>query len=896
MDDGRRAINVNIGDLTTLGPSNTVNAGVFFNGQEDPTAKLDKCRDNIFLTDPQSDRDELISVKGKRVHGTCEWIERDAKYKSWLSGETNLLWICGGPGKGKTVLSIYLTQRLMQAHTIYYFCSSNDRKRNGASTVLRGLIWHITELCPEVADQLVELRGDVSGKRVQATLGSRETLWRIFTRIVHDPRSTVTCCVLDGLDECDEISHRWLIAKFTDLLSEPSRTGTGIASSFKLMIVSRPEVSGLARCAQIKLDPNNNELVGKDIRRFVATRVEDLATNISMSKGLRLEVEETLLERSQGTFLWVGFAMLELLKKGTALEVSEVLNALPEGLPSMYSRMLLQIHRHNRFTSLLILQCVTVSVAPLDLLELAVAIGTLESKHITQEQTIRDQIKACGAMIRIDTGTVELVHQSARDYLLRDEVDENAILEQLRVKPEEAHLQMAQACVRCIEQVENFGEPHRLRNEDKVIERYVFVARKPLDDYAIDHWADHAGRCGRLVVHLLEQSPLFGEKSSLRDKWWAEYAEYLSEPNMMAVPADIHLACYLGIVPWVQALLRDKRKPSLTSLVQRSRKLVNVCDSAGRSPLWWAICAGDVVVVQLLLQEGAQPNTHKATGNAFILACRKGHDRIVNLLLAAGTDINARGEEYGSALQAASHRGHEIVVRTLLAAGASVDTQSGFHGSALQAACSEGHESTVQLLLAAGASVNAQGGEYGNALQAACAKGHQSTVQLLLQEGAEVNAQGGLFGNALQVASYFDHEETVQLLLQTGANVNAQGGKHGNALQAASVEGHEDTVRILLAAGADVNAEGGPYMNGLQAASANNHRETVRILLAAGADVNAHSADHGNAFEAACYWRHVLVMRLLLEHGAVEQWRSNSDGQKAQEYYQRIFKGWLSDS
>jgi ankyrin repeat protein len=38
----------------------------------------------------------------------------------------------------------------------------------------------------------------------------------------------------------------------------------------------------------------------------------------------------------------------------------------------------------------------------------------------------------------------------------------------------------------------------------------------------------------------------------------------------------------------------------------------------------------------------------------------------VKLLLEAGADVNAKGGDYGNALQAASSRGHESVVKLLL--------------------------------------------------------------------------------------------------------------------------------------------------------------------------------------------------------------------------------------
>ncbi|KAF2174325.1 hypothetical protein K469DRAFT_614903, partial [Zopfia rhizophila CBS 207.26] len=58
---------------------------------------------------------------------------------------------------------------------------------------------------------------------------------------------------------------------------------------------------------------------------------------------------------------------------------------------------------------------------------------------------------------------------------------------------------------------------------------------------------------------------------------------------------------------------------------------------------------------------------------------------------------------YGNALQAASSGGHEKIVELLLSKGADVNAQGGHYGNALQAASSGGHEKIVELLLKEGA-------------------------------------------------------------------------------------------------------------------------------------------------------------------------------------------------
>jgi len=180
--------------------------------------KVTECRNSLFLTDPHVDRESLISTKGNRVAGTCEWIRENNGFESWLHGSTNLLWISGGPGKGKTMMSIFLTEELERitqetedVDLLFYFCSHQDEKRNSAIAILRGLLYQIVTKRPKLAKHALPFFE--TPEKVQQTLLSLETLWIILERIVQDVDFGATFCVLDGLDECSEDTLRVLVPK-----------------------------------------------------------------------------------------------------------------------------------------------------------------------------------------------------------------------------------------------------------------------------------------------------------------------------------------------------------------------------------------------------------------------------------------------------------------------------------------------------------------------------------------------------------------------------------------------------------------------------------------------------------------------------------------------------------
>lgn len=58
-------------------------------------------------------KNRLKESKDKLVHKSFDWILRDPQYVSWQDGtDVGLLWIKGGAGKGKTMMSIGLVEEL----------------------------------------------------------------------------------------------------------------------------------------------------------------------------------------------------------------------------------------------------------------------------------------------------------------------------------------------------------------------------------------------------------------------------------------------------------------------------------------------------------------------------------------------------------------------------------------------------------------------------------------------------------------------------------------------------------------------------------------------------------------------------------------------------------------
>ncbi|KAH0538358.1 hypothetical protein FGG08_005053 [Glutinoglossum americanum] len=900
------------------------------------------CRNALFLTDPDIHRESLKTDKGDRVPGTCEWIRKNAVYQSWLDGDIPLLWISGGPGKGKTMLSIFLTEELehisRQTKSIillFFFCVNQDQKRNTAVAILRGLLYQIVEKRPNLIKRHV-LPYFETAERRKDTISSLGTLWIIFRKLLQDPDLGTTFCVLDGLDECDDGSSQEIIAKLVSFLQHPQSTDRAL----RLVIVSR-ELSGLGKCARVELDPDNEGRVTSDVKQFISFRIKDLSRIPGFEEEFSIYVQNTLLQRADGTFLWVGLVMKELSEKKTCIEVQETLDKIPQGLPAIYSRMLLQIEESRRSTAVQILHWVMMAVRPLTLRELAAAISVQPPRYRSAEEAVCDLITLCNPFLRVHNNEVSLVHKSARDYLLREETDRNPVLEEFRIKPEKAHLELARKCLSCISDTSCSEE-------------------SPLSNYAVLHWPEHARDSSIHAGELLDLSlPFFQDKSGLRRRWEQSYIKArlsvpfnLKRQNTFGLnpltPFDLlHVASHFGIVAWVDIFVKRRNFSFFNPANKKDKEY-------GHIPLSYAAENGHEAVVKLLIEAKADVNAKdeyrvtplslvaqegrgavadaKADVNAkdkyrvtpLLLAAQVGHEAVVKLLIEAKADVNVKDNYDGrTPLSWAAQRGHEAVVKLLIEAKADVNAKDKNSGTRppswspferryavfildnagrtpLSWAAQRGHEDVVKLLVKAKADVNVKDKNFGRTpLSWAAYEGHEAVVKLLIKAKSDVNVKDNDDPmpmndgrTPLSWAAQKGHEAVVKLLIEAEADVNGKDDTQGRTpLWWAAYEGHEAVAKLLIDAGSDVNDKDDYDVTPLLLAAREGHEAIVKLLIDAKADVKV--KDGGRTpLSWAAQKGHKAVAKLLIEakadvngkddtHGRTPLWWAAYEGHEA---------------
>lgn len=194
----------------------------------------------------------------------------------------------------------------------------------------------------------------------------------------------------------------------------------------------------------------------------------------------------------------------------------------------------------------------------------------------------------------------------------------------------------------------------------------------------------------------------------------------------------------------------------------------DLASSRGVTPLMWATVRGNEPIIAALLARDADPNLAKE-GTAFdytplYIAARDGRDEIVVVLLDAGAKPQGT-----LAIHQSAGRGSALLVDRMLQAGEDPDARTPAGESALGLAARTGHDSTVRLLLDKGANPNHSSDDGGTPLHAAAFDGHASTVEFLLDGGADPNARSESGWRPIHAAAYSEHAEVVLLLVQRGA-------------------------------------------------------------------------------------------------------------------------------
>lgn len=306
------------------------------------------------------------------------------------------------------------------------------------------------------------------------------------------------------------------------------------------------------------------------------------------------------------------------------------------------------------------------------------------------------------------------------------------------------------------------------------------------------------------------------------------------------------------------------------------------------SPLCVAASNGDIEIMRLLLDNGAEVNRQSWDGNERIRiplpdAYRSGHLDAIIFLLARGGNPNLLLEYHQKFLGEALENDDQDMVNVLR--GMKVEIQKIYdfhHYVSLADAALGGFSNVVTQLLRAGADPNWQNPSdplRSSPVIEVCAnldseEDHEEVVRQLLEHGADPNIQNGFLSTAIHYAALNGSAGIVRLLLEHGANPNITNKERETALLIAFEHGHGDSVKALLQGKADPNTGNTRFKNALFCAAERGYTSICKLLLDSGLSVNCQNIAGDSPLFLAAYSGSESTVQLLICRGADIQHRN----------------------
>ena len=551
------------------------------------------------------------------MYGTGEWIFEDERYVDWQNDrESKLLWLCGGPGKGKTVLAKRVAAEFLKrledppngVELVYLFVSpelpidkistKTESPQPRLAKIISDLLYSILQQDEKLFDSYrAELR-----KQGNMFFTNPYSLWKVLRKAIQDCQTDPIYMLIDGIDGLKEGLCKEFIERILSLMK---------TRKVKIFLSSRdvPHVSNnLSGHTKLNLD-TSGFIIG-DVTTFVRDRVSALD---GWDDGLKQKAREAILAKAEGTFLWASLAIENLTCLSSGPDFERFLNQLPLKLENLYRNMLSSLStRGNPQEVLNMIGSVALALRPLTFGELGHILACLEEKAKAEQQPsyrrvcaeirprtereIKKYIQSSLGFLWATDTTVSIVHHTAREYLFNEKRQDSLPV----LCESEVDLTVSWECFRYLHRA--FSDPDKLPRRNsrghhnkpysphpnrprqgegsgqtawEVARRNPWgaVDKWPCLRYAAESWFIHARRTLEFSKDKLCHDPthnwlrheFFNTSDIIRNPW----IKLCQDPKMEVLAGEqtpLHIAVCLGLLPLVEKALSDSTKKTNRNL------------------------------------------------------------------------------------------------------------------------------------------------------------------------------------------------------------------------------------------------------------------------------------------------------------------------------------------
>jgi len=186
----------------------------------------------------------------------------------------------------------------------------------------------------------------------------------------------------------------------------------------------------------------------------------------------------------------------------------------------------------------------------------------------------------------------------------------------------------------------------------------------------------------------------------------------------------------------IGSLVLENDLPGVEAMLKQSPELIRETNFFGATPLHVAAHEGKLEMVSLLIANGSEIDAKdKSDSTPLSEAVTQGHLEVAKLLLANKADVAMKGSCERTVLHAAVSENQKEIADLLLAHGADPNAQAKWGITPLSQAVSKNNREMVELLLARGGDPNTKTKD-DTILKMAVGMGHTGIVELLRAHGA----------------------------------------------------------------------------------------------------------------------------------------------------------------